>query len=154
MSLIKDDDQQLISRAVALLIKAPMLTLPQIMRAAKFTIAQSEDRALQMRVRRASKSKCSSKNTPTPHIGSEVDLGSPMPTVSTVTDSLSTTETGGTSTTSVGVVPHALQEAMRMTSMAKVKRVNNTKKWRGRRRPFRWASMRKEEWMTPNLKNI
>ena len=53
MSSIEDDVQELISRAVTLSIKAPLLSLPQIMRAAKFTNAQSEDRALQMRVRRA-----------------------------------------------------------------------------------------------------
>ncbi len=98
MSSIEDDVQQLISRAVTLSIKAPMLTLPQVMRAAKFTNAQSEDRGLQMRVRRAAKSKGPSKSAPTPpHIGSEVDLDTPMPTVLTVTKSSS----GGTSATTL-----------------------------------------------------
>ncbi len=130
MSSIEDDVEQLISRAVTLSMKAPMLTLPQIMRAAKFTNTQSEDRALQMRVRRASESKHPSKYAPTPpHIGSEVDLDTPMPTVSTVTNTLSTTDTGGTSATSVSeFVPPPLQEATRRTSMAKMKCINNTKK--------------------------
>ncbi len=91
MSTIQDDVQKLVDRAVALSIKAPILTLPQNMCTAKFTNVQSEDRALQMQV-------CRAKNAPTPHIGSKVDLASPMPPVSTVTNSLSTTETGGTST--------------------------------------------------------
>ena len=43
MSTIQDDVQKLVDWAVALSIKAPMLTLPQIMCAAEFTNAQSED---------------------------------------------------------------------------------------------------------------
>ncbi len=43
-----------------------------------------------MRVRRASESKRPSNYEPTPHIGIEVDLASPTPTVSPVTNSSST----------------------------------------------------------------
>jgi hypothetical protein len=137
MSTIQDDVQKLVDRAVVLSIKAPMLTLPQIMRAAKFTNAQSEDRALQMQV-------CHAKNAPTPHIGSEVYLASPMPTVSTVTNSSSTTETGGTSTTATLVTsefaPPPLQEATRQTSVAKMKCVNNTKKLKAHEREaLKWV---------------
>ncbi len=71
MSSTNGDDQKLVKKAVALLVKTPMLTVPQSMCAAKFTIAQSEDRALQMRVRHAFD--IASKNA------------SPMPSMSTVT---------------------------------------------------------------------
>ncbi len=81
-----------------------------------------------MRVRHAAKSKGPSKSAPTPpHIGSEVDLDTPMPTVSTVTKSLS----GGTSATTLvsdKFVPPPPQEATRLSSVANLKRINNTKK--------------------------
>ncbi len=130
MSSIKDDYQQLINKAVALLIKAPMMTVPQIMHTAKFTIAQSEDHALQMCVCCAFKSKRSNKNTtPANHIGGTVDLASPMPSVSMVTDLSSSTVTATLSATSAGkFVSKPPQETMWMTSLAQVKCVNNKKK--------------------------
>ncbi len=38
MLLVKDDDQQLINKAEAFLIKAPMMTVPQIVCMTKFTL--------------------------------------------------------------------------------------------------------------------
>ena len=119
MSSIPDDDQKLVNKAVALLVKAPMLTVPQSMRAAKFTILQSEDRALQMRVRRAFES----KNSRGKHIGSEVDLSSPIKSLSTVTTS-SSTMTASQSLAS-DFVPLPKKNELRLTALSKVKSVNN-----------------------------
>jgi hypothetical protein len=52
MSLIESDDDNLIRKCASLLLKAPMLTLPQAMRASQFSDAQSKNPAMQMRVRR------------------------------------------------------------------------------------------------------
>ncbi len=83
MSTIQDDVQKLVNRAVVLSIKAPLLTIPQIMRAAKFTDAQSEDHALQMQVRHTIERM--NKDAKISHVGSEINLTSPVPTMSTVT---------------------------------------------------------------------
>ena len=50
-------DDKRIRAAVALLLKAPMLTVGQAMRAAKSTDGESKDRTIQMQVRRALKRK-------------------------------------------------------------------------------------------------
>ena len=124
MSSINRDDQKLVNKAVALLVKAPMLTIPQSMRAAKFSIAQSEDRALQMRVRRAFN--IASKNSNGKHIGGEVYLASPMPSMSTVTTS--STTMSSVSQSLVGeFIPIPEQKELRLTAVAKVKSVNNKK---------------------------
>ena len=82
MSSINIDDQKLVNKAVALLVvKAPMLTIPQSMCAAIFTMAQSEDRALQMQACRVFD--IASKTSIGNHIGNEVDLASLMPSMST-----------------------------------------------------------------------
>ena len=125
MSSIDDDDQKLVNKAVALLLKAPMLTIPQTMRAVKFTIAQSEDRALQMRVRRAFDG-ASKKNSNGKHVGSEVNLTSPMPSMSTVTTSSSSIMSSA-SQSAGEFVPIPEQKELRLTSVAKVKSVNNKK---------------------------
>ena len=79
--------QKLVAKAASLLKKAPMLTVPQAMRAAIFSSEQSTNPALQMRVRRMMLlSKKQGDITSFP-MEMNVDISSPMPTVSTLASS-------------------------------------------------------------------
>jgi len=69
--------QKLVLKTASLLKKAPMLTVPQAMRAANFSSTQSTDPALQMRVRRMLPSR---KNVDDITPPDDVILTSPMPT--------------------------------------------------------------------------
>jgi hypothetical protein len=80
MSANKNYLQKLVRKTTTLLKSAPMLTVPQAMRAANFSSAQSADPTLQMRVGRALK-KSKVDDIPPPN---NVELTSPMPTVSTL----------------------------------------------------------------------
>jgi len=80
MSTDESTIQKLVKKAASLLKKAPMLTVPQAMRAANFSSAQSTNPALQMRIRRMlSNPKFAIDAPPT-----TINTSSPMPTISTL----------------------------------------------------------------------
>ena len=83
MSTDEDAVQKLVGKAASLILKAPILTVPQAMRAANFSSAQSTNPALQMRVRRMLVRKKNENDTSFP-VEMNIDISSPMPTVSTL----------------------------------------------------------------------
>jgi hypothetical protein len=119
--------QKLVRKTATLLKRALMLTIPQAMRAANFSSTQSADLTLKMRVRRALK-KTKVDDIPPPN---NVELTSPMPTVSTLTTpptvaaaggvsvatmpTTTTAETGGTSNNLLKI------DAIRLTATEKAK---------------------------------
>ena len=76
MSSTKDDIQNKVSTTASILKKAPFLKVPQAMRAANFSDAQSHNPAMQMRVHRYLANNNSAPN----HFNTIVTIESPMPT--------------------------------------------------------------------------
>ena len=72
--------QKLVVKTASLLKKAPMLTVPQAMRAANLSSEKSKNPALQMRVRRMLSNPKHAVDTPP----TSIDITSPMPTISTL----------------------------------------------------------------------
>lgn len=110
-------------KAASLLKMAPMLTVPQGMRAANFSSAQSTNPALQMRVRRML-----AKDTPPP---TNVDITSPMPTVSTLsTPPAAPASTSATTMSSTSQMARAKPklDVTRLTATGKAKEVANIKR--------------------------
>ena len=80
MSTDESTIQKLVAKAASLLKMAPVLTVPQAMRAANFSSAQSTNPALQMRIcRMLSNPKFAFDTSPT-----SINTSSPMPTISTL----------------------------------------------------------------------
>ena len=138
MLSIEPDVQNKVKAAASILKKAPFLKVPQAMRAAKFSDAQSSNPALQMRVRRARAALAPIEHT---LIGSSIELSSPIPTLSTLSStpvnaaaasssSATTTTTATSSATpaqeSISVPPSL--DKYRLTSTTKMKQRNNNKK--------------------------
>ena len=128
MSTDEVDVQKLATKAALLLLKAPILTVPQAMRAAKFSDAQSTNPALQMRVRRMlSNNKKEAYSLPP--VGVSVDISSPMPTVSTlssppvdlsaITPSVADTSTSTMTETTIIAKPKL--DRTRLTATARAK---------------------------------
>lgn len=110
-------------KAASLLKMAPMLTVPQGMRAANFSSAQSTNPALQMRVRRML-----AKDTPPP---TNVDITSPMPTVSTLsTPPAAPASTSATTMSSTSQMARAKPklDVIWLTATGKAKEVANIKR--------------------------
>ena len=84
MSTDEDAVQKLVGKAASLILKAPILTVPQAMRAANFSSAQSTNPALQMRVRRMLGVRKKNENDMSFPVEMNIDISSPMPTVSTL----------------------------------------------------------------------
>ncbi len=80
MSVDKEYVQKLVQNTASLLKKAPMLTVPQAIRAANFSSAQSTTPSLQMRVRGLLMNLKFVADAPPIH----VNFTLPMPTVSTL----------------------------------------------------------------------
>jgi hypothetical protein len=125
--------QKLVQKTATLLKRAPMLTVPQAMRAANFLSAQSADLALQIRVCRTLK-KTKVDDIPPPN---DVELTSPMPTVSTLTTPPTVAAAGGVSVATMpttttaetgGTSNHLLKiDAIRLTATGKAKDDGNKK---------------------------
>jgi hypothetical protein len=109
MSASKSYIQKMVQKSASLLKSALVLTVPQAMRAANNSLAQSSNPALQMRVRHALKRKRNVDDTPP----DDVKLTSPMPTVST----LSTPPTvAAASGVSVATMPTTTAETGEMSN--------------------------------------
>ena len=137
MSSNKPDIQNLVKATVTLLLKAPMLTVPQAMRAGNFSDAQSKNPALQMRVRRALSTTTTTGINHSSIIGHDVNFSSPMPTISTFSSSSTTTiattssaspqTTADTSTLMNDLIHRPQLDQVRLTAVGKGKAVKNRK---------------------------
>ena len=116
--------QKLVLKTASLLKKAPMLTVPQAMRAANFSSTQSTDPALQMRVRRMLPSR---KNVDDITPPDDVILTSPMPTVSTLSTPPPMAAASVSVATSTTTTAKPKLDAIRLTATGKAKDDANKK---------------------------
>lgn len=133
MSSTDGDDRNVIKRTVALYFKLPGITIPQVMRAAKFSITDSKDPTMQMRVRRAihAATKRMKDKTIAGLVAASIfadELISPLTDdcqPSTVfASSFASSDTGG----GEEIISKPSQEETRNNSIRAVKKVNASKK--------------------------
>ena len=133
MSSSDSYDQKLVRAMASLLLKVPMLTVPQAMRAAKFSSAQSSHPALQMRVRCALSTMKGKRKSSL--IGGSVDISSPMESMSefstsppsAASTSAASTASSATSTTLTDFIARPLNNNIHLTAVGKSKNNNNKK---------------------------
>ena len=132
MSSIKSDDENLIRKCASLLLKVPMLTLPQAMHAPQFLDAQSKNPAMQMQVRRyiakhhSTSPKAVYTSLPT-NTMSTLSSQPPASAVSVIALTPTPTNIATSPPTSNIVFPKPTLDAIQLTAEGKAKDVNNKK---------------------------